>query len=98
MNPQKQTSKSAKLLYRPVGLVGSVTGGLLASMIFKQFWKRATPGDRADAPQALESEYPLKEILIAAVIQGALFALIKTIVDRGGARLFERATGEWPGD
>lgn len=98
MNRQKQTSTSAKILYRPFGLVASIASGLLASIIFKQIWKRVSPGGRADAPKPLESEYPLKEILVAATIQGALYALIKTSVDRGGARLFERATGEWPGD
>jgi len=36
-------------------------------------------------------------ILPAAVVQGAIFSAVKTIIDRQGARLFEKATGEWPG-
>jgi hypothetical protein len=32
----KQPSTSAKILYRPVGLVSSIIGGLLAGVIFKQ--------------------------------------------------------------
>ncbi|MDN5797638.1 MAG: DUF4235 domain-containing protein [Intrasporangium sp.] len=94
---QEQTSKSAKLLYRPIGLAGSILGGLVASMIFRQIWRRAAPGDHPDPPKALETEYPLKQILLAAVIQGALYSLVKTIIDRGGARAFQRWTGEWPG-
>jgi hypothetical protein len=27
-----------------------------------------------------------------------VFAVAKAALDRGGARLFERATGAWPGD
>lgn len=95
---EQKTSTSAKILYRPVGMVSSILGGILASVLFKQLWQRAAPGDQPDPPKALESEYPLKQILIAAVIQGALYALVKTIIDRGGARAFERWTGEWPGD
>ncbi|CAJ1510961.1 DUF4235 domain-containing protein [[Mycobacterium] burgundiense] len=90
-------STSAKILYRPVGLVSSMVGGLLASVIFKQVWRRASPGDNSDPPQPLETEYPFKEILLAAAIQGAIFSVVKTVIDRQGARLFERATGEWPG-
>ncbi len=91
-------SKSAKILYRPIGLVSSIVAGILAGQVFKQVWKRATPGDKPDAPKALESEYRLREILVAAAVQGAIFAFVKALVDRGGAKAFERWTGEWPGD
>ncbi len=97
MTSQERTSTSAKVLYRPFGLAGSVGAGLLASVIFKKVWQRAAPGDQPDPPKALETEYAIKEILIAAAIQGALYSVIKTIVDRGGARVFQRLTGEWPG-
>ena len=97
MAKQQETSKSARILYRPVGLASSILGGLLAGIVFKQVWRRATPGDRSDPPKALESEYDLKEILIAATVQGAIFSLVKTLIDRGGARVFQRWTGEWPG-
>jgi hypothetical protein len=90
-------STSAKILYRPVGLVGSVIGGLIAGIIFKQVWQRAAPGDKPDPPTALQTEYPFKEILLAAAIQGAIFSVVKTVIDRQGARLFEKWTGEWPG-
>jgi hypothetical protein len=33
-------STSAKILYRPVGLLSSVVGGVLAGIIFKQVWQR----------------------------------------------------------
>ncbi|MDP9164750.1 MAG: DUF4235 domain-containing protein [Actinomycetota bacterium] len=90
-------STTAKILYRPVGLVSSILGGLVAGTIFKQIWKRASPGDKPDPPTALQTEYPFKEILVAAAVQGVIYSVVKTIIDRQGARVFERWTGEWPG-
>ena len=37
-------------------------------------------------------------ILVAAMVQGAIFSLVRALIARGGARAFERWTGEWPGD
>jgi uncharacterized protein DUF4235 len=72
-------------------------GGVIAGTIFKQVWKRAAPGTKDEPPKALETEYPFKEILLAAAVQRAIFAVVKTVIDRQGARLFGKATGEWPG-
>lgn len=98
MPAEQQASTSAKILYRPIGIVSSVLGGLVAGALFKQVWKHATPGDEADAPKALESEYSIRQVLLAAAVQGAIFAVVKAAIQRGGARMFQRATGDWPGD
>jgi hypothetical protein len=85
-----------KLLYKPFGLLFSVLGGILAGTIFKQIWKRIS--DEEDPPKAKESEYGWKEVLPAAMAQGAIFGLVKAAVDRGGAQGFQKLTGVWPGD
>lgn len=36
------------------------------------------------------------EILLAAAVQGALFAVVRSAVDRTGAKAIERSTGVWP--
>ena len=98
MRPEEQSSTSAKILYRPWGLIGSLVGGLVAGQVFQQVWKHLTPGDQEDAPRPLQSEYPLQQVLIAAVVQGAIFSVVRALIARGGARAFQRWTGEWPGD
>ncbi|MBA4607432.1 MULTISPECIES: DUF4235 domain-containing protein [Aeromicrobium] len=97
--PKKaKASTSAKILYQPVGLITSILAGLIASAVFKQVWKRASPNSEGDPPNPTQSEFPLKEILLAAVIQGAIFSGVRAIVQRQGAKAFAKATGEWPGD
>ncbi|MFN3866215.1 MAG: DUF4235 domain-containing protein [Demequina sp.] len=91
-------STSAKVLFWPVGVVSSLIAGIVAGKVFDQVWKKASPGDENAPPGALETEYPVKEIVLAAAIQGAIFAVVRTVVSRAGARAFERATGEWPGN
>ena len=88
--------KTANLAYRPVGLLASVAAGAVASAIFKQIWRRVA--DEDDAPDALQSEYSLPKILLAAAIQGAIFAAVKALIDRAGARGYEKLTGNWPGN
>lgn len=98
MASSKQASTSAKILYRPVGLVTSVIAGLVAGSLFRAVWSRTAAGDKSDPPKPLESEYPMREILAAAALQGAIYAAVKAATERGGARAFQRATGEWPGN
>jgi hypothetical protein len=90
------SNKKAQLAYRPVGLLTGLAAGSIAGAIFKQIWKRVAHAE--DAPDALQSEYSLRSVLLAACIQGAIFAVVKALIDRGGARGFEKITGFWPGD
>ena len=89
-------SKGAKLAYRPIGLIGGILAGTLSGIVFKQIWKQVSNED--DAPSALESEYSMTEVVLAAAIQGAIFAATKAAIDRAGARGFKKLTGAWPGD
>lgn len=89
-------SKGAKLAYRPIGLVGGILAGTLSGIVFKQLWKAIANED--DAPGALQSEYSTTEVVIAAAIQGAIFAATKAAIDRAGAQGFSKLTGSWPGD
>ena len=89
-------SKGAKLAYRPIGLIGGILAGTLSGIVFKQIWKQVT--DEDDAPSALQSEYSMREVVLAAAIQGAIFAATKATIERLGARGFKELTGAWPGD
>ena len=63
-----KSSMTARLMYRPVGLVSSLAGGLVAGAIFKQIWKRASDGDHPDPPNALDRDYSFREVVLAAAL------------------------------
>ncbi|MEV7181709.1 DUF4235 domain-containing protein [Kitasatospora sp. NPDC093679] len=85
-----------KIVYKPVGMLVGALGGLLAGAVFKQVWKLAGHGE--DAPEATDRDRSWGEVLLAAALQGAVFALVRAALDRGGAAAVHRVTGHWPGD
>jgi hypothetical protein len=68
---------------------------MVSGLIFKQILKIAGRDD--DAPNATDEDRRWAEILVAAALQGAIFAVVKAAVDRAGAAGVRRATGQWPG-
>lgn len=83
-----------KVAYKPVGMLLGIGAGIVAGAIFKQVWKLAAGDD--DAPDATDEERGWGEILAAAALQGAIFAVVKAAVDRSGAAGVRRLTGRWP--
>jgi len=81
-------NKAAMIAYKPVGMVFSILGGVLANIVFGQVWKRIS--DAPTPPNATDEDYTTREVLLAAVVQGALFGLVKSAVDRAGMRAVKR--------
>ncbi len=85
-----------KLFYRAISMGISVLAGLVAGQIFKQIWRVAAHED--EAPSATDARRGWPEVLIAAALQGAVFAVVKAALDRGTAAAARELTGTWPGD
>jgi predicted metal-dependent enzyme (double-stranded beta helix superfamily) len=85
-----------KLLFKPLSLLVSVLSGILAGAIFKKVWQLAAGED--EAPEATDAQRGWREILLAAALHGAIFALVKAAVDRGAAVGTRKLLGVWPGD
>lgn len=63
--------------------------------MFKKVWK-AVSGEQ-EAPEATSAQHSTREVLIAAMMQGAIFGVVKAAVDRVGAKGFKTITGTDPG-
>jgi Protein of unknown function (DUF4235) len=88
------SGKLEKIAYKPVGLLLGIAAGALAGVVFKQVWKLASGDD--EAPNATDEDRGWAEIIAAAALQGAIFAVVKALVDRGGATGVRKVTGTWP--
>ncbi|MFE7646902.1 DUF4235 domain-containing protein [Streptomyces phaeoluteigriseus] len=82
------------LVYQPVGFVFGWASGALAGMAFRKVWKVVRKED--NAPDALDRDRGWGEVILAAAIQGAIFAAVRSAADRTGAKAIERSTGVWP--
>ncbi|HEY7173833.1 MAG TPA: DUF4235 domain-containing protein [Micromonosporaceae bacterium] len=83
-----------RIAYKPVGLLLGVTAGAISGALFKQAWKHLGHDD--DAPDATDEHRGWGEVLAAAALEGAIFALVKAAIDRAGATGVRRLTGRWP--
>ncbi|GAA4883353.1 DUF4235 domain-containing protein [Kitasatospora terrestris] len=84
-----------RILYKPFGLLAGALGGVVAGAVFKRLW--AVLGHEDEAPEATDQDRTWREVLLAAALQGAVFALVRAVIDRGGAAGVRRVTGTWPG-
>jgi uncharacterized membrane protein len=85
-----------KLLYKAISTGVSVLGGIAATAIFHRIWRVAA--DEEEAPSATDLRRSWPEVLIAAAVDGAIFAVAKAVLDRGIATAARELTGTWPGD
>ncbi|MFD9321851.1 DUF4235 domain-containing protein [Streptomyces sp. NPDC057456] len=86
--------KKLPLAYKPIGFVLGWASGALAGAAFRKAWKAIRHED--NAPDALDRDRGWGEILLAAAVQGAIFAAVRSAADRTGAKAIERSTGVWP--
>lgn len=80
----KELGTWGKIAYKPFGLAFGILGGLIAGKVFGIVWKQVS--DEDETPQPLSDDYSTREVLLAAALQGMIFAVIKTAVDRYGMK------------
>jgi hypothetical protein len=93
----KLLSKALDLVADLLGAVmADLLGGMLAGLIFRRVWRIIGQGN--GAPKPTDARQGWREILLAAGLQGTIFALVKATVDRGAAEGIRKLLGIWPTD
>jgi Protein of unknown function (DUF4235) len=85
----------SKILFLPF----SVTGGLIAGMIGKKLFEGAwSLIDKEEAPEPSHRDAPWAKVLLALLLEGAIFRAVRGVVDRASRKGFSKLTGTWPGE
>jgi hypothetical protein len=82
-------------LFRPIGIALGLASGLVASRIFDFVWSKI---DDQEAPEPKHREVPWVKMIAALALQGAIFRIVRGLVDNGSRRGFAALTGTWPGE
>ncbi len=85
----------ARVLFVPVSIAAGLIAGLLGRKLFEGAWRLI---DDEEPPDAEHREIEWPKLIAALAIEGAIFRLIKGLVDHGARSYFQRATGAWPGE
>lgn len=86
---------ASKFAFRPVSLLASQLAAMIAKRVFTLAWK-LVDGEEPPAPDQRNAR--LQRLVPALLLQGAVFAVVRGLVDRGSRQAFRKATGSWPGD
>jgi hypothetical protein len=86
---------SAKILFVPVSVTLGLLAGLVGRKAFEQVWGLI---DDEEPPHPEHREFAWPKLIVALVVEGAIFRLVKGLVDHGARRSFARVTGSWPGE
>jgi hypothetical protein len=83
------------LAFRPLSVVAGLVAAMLARLVFQKVWAVV---DDEPPPAADQQDAASSKLIPALIVQGAVFFLVRGLVDRGSRSLFAKATGEWPGE
>ncbi len=84
-----------KLLFTPISIGSGLVAGIIGRKLFGLVWGLV---DDEEAPKPEHRRVEPVKLVTALAIEGALFALIRGMVDHGSRHAYLRLTGEWPGD
>jgi Protein of unknown function (DUF4235) len=84
-----------KIVFTPVSLLSGLLAGLVASKLFEFIWGRFAD---EEAPEPDQRDISWPALIVAMTLEGAIFRLVRGVVDRGSRVAFARATGSWPGE
>lgn len=84
-----------KVLFAPIGILAGLAAGFAAQKGFERVWAIV---DEEQAPEVENREVSYSKLVLALLLEGAIFRLVKGMVDRGARVGFASITGRWPGD
>ena len=85
----------SKFLFIPFSVIGGMLAGAIGKKTFELLWGVF---DDEDAPEPKHREISLVKLILALLVQGAIFRMVRGLVDHGSRHAFLKMTGSWPGE
>jgi hypothetical protein len=85
----------SKLLFVPFSMVGGILAGIVGKKTFEALWGAF---DDEEAPDPEHRSIPLKKLIPALLLEGAIFRAVRGLFDHGARQAFRKLTGNWPGE
>jgi Protein of unknown function (DUF4235) len=85
----------SKLAFTPFSLSSGLLAGLVGKRLFAAIWSAF---DDEEPPAPEHRDVNLGKLVTALVIQGAVFTVVRGLVDHAVRHGFLRLSGSWPGD
>jgi Protein of unknown function (DUF4235) len=84
-----------KMLFIPFSVVGGILAGIVGKKTFEMLWGVL---DDEEAPDPKYREIPFKKLVPALLLEGAIFRVVRGLLDHGTRHAFSRLSGSWPGE
>ena len=84
-----------KIVFMPVSIVAGLIAGQIGKKIFDAVWALV---DDEEAPEPKHRDIPYVKLVLALLVQGAIFRLVRGMADHGLRHAFAKGTGSWPGE
>jgi hypothetical protein len=84
-----------KFVFAPISIVLGLIAGSFGKKIFEQVWGMI---DDEEPPKPEHREFSWPKMITALAVEGAIFRLVKGLVDHGSRTSFAKVTGTWPGE
>ena len=85
----------SKFLFIPFSVLGGMLAGVIGKKTFELIWGAF---DDEDAPEPKHREISLVKLIVALLVQGAIFRAVRGLVAHGSRHAFQKLTGSWPGE
>ena len=84
-----------KFLFLPFSIASGLLAGFLSKKIFDAIWRLV---DSEEAPGSEHKDISVAKLVLALVIEGAVFRAVSGLTDHAARRRFQSVTGKWPGE
>jgi Protein of unknown function (DUF4235) len=84
-----------KILFLPFSVLSGILAGIIGRKTFERVWGIF---DADGTPDPRQREVAFPKLIVALMLEGAIFATVRGLAEHGSRSAFSRLTGRWPGE